>query len=273
MLWKRFMIPMMNQDGGIAGGDAEQGQADLEADVDAQPTEESDQTIDALEGENKVTFTPEQKAVIAKMISSRLNEVKKQYEGTEAYKEVVEMIGDIIGYKDINLISQHLKTLHAQHQARQMGMTPQGYQMYQAQQQQMEQQVKQTKRTLIEQQFEQMKANPKYSDADLYKDQIVDLALNSGLSVQQAYWAVAGEHAAQRLSASAAADAEHRTLNSIANARTKQVQGGDSGAQKSGPQVTPEIKAAAEKVGMDPVEYMQYMNIITLDQARALRSK
>jgi len=297
MGWLRGLL--MNQDGGAAGGgngdagqagagqqqqqfgdqgqqgagqQGNQGQA-AEAGTDGGQEGAAAGVTGSLEGDGGVTFTPEQKAAIAKMISGRVNDVKKQYEGSEVYKQAVEMIGDIIGSKDVNVISQHLKTLHAQHQAKQMGMTPQGYQAYQNQQQQTQQQLNETKKVLAGQQVDQMKSDPKYADADLYRDQIIDLSVQSGLSVQQAYWAVAGEMAAQRLSASAASDAEHRTMNNITNNRTKQVQGGDSGGQNGGPKVTPEIQAAAMKVGMDPVEYMKYSGITSIDEARALRPK
>jgi len=248
--------------------------------ADTQPTQEGatqsgigESTDVGSSFESGVTFTPEQKAIIGKMISGRVNEVKKQYEGTEVYKQVVEMMGDIIGTKDVNIINTYLKNLHSQHLAKQMGMTPQGYQVYQQQQQQLQQQVQNTQRALAEREFEKLVNNSKYPDAELYKEEIINLSVNSGLPIQKAYWAVAGEVAAQRMSVAAASDAEHRTLNNISNNRTKQVESGGSGSQESGPKITPEIRAAAEKVGMDPVEYMKYASISTLEQARALKKQ
>lgn len=281
------LIPRLNQDGGAAGGNetgsvsnidiggtADSGGSTASTAPDNNTAPSNNTVADQLEVEGNVTFTPEQKSVIAKMISGRLNEVKKQYEGTEVYKEVVDMIGDIIGSKDINRISQQLKQLHAQHQARQMGMTPYGFQQYQTQLQQVQQQARDTKKALIEAEFNKLRNDPKYVDADLYRDQIIDLAVSSNnLTVQQAYWAVAGEHAAKRISQSAASDAEHRTMNHIANNQTKTVEGGDTGGQKGGPKITPEIAAAAKAVGMEPEEYVMWGGITTLEEARTARQK
>lgn len=282
MPWKLFLEPLLNQDGGSSGGgggnddagitvDGTTSEPDTNTSIDDSASSANASVTDQLETDGKVTFTPEQKAAIAQIISGRVNEVKKQYEGTEVYKQVVDMIGDIIGSKDINRISEQLKQLHAQHQARMMGMTPQGYNQYQAQMAQIQQQAQNTKKALVEAEFDKLRSNSKYVDADLYRDEIIDLATSSNLSVAQAYWAVAGENAVKKISASAASDAAHRTMNQITQNQTKRVEGGDAGGQKGGPRITPEIREAAARVGMDPEEYMAYQGIVSIEQARAMR--
>lgn len=280
------LLPMFEEDkGGASGG----GAADPGAGASTEPPAGGDPGangqgsngqggVDNNEPDVEDLDAPTlSKRQVAGLISKRINEVKGQYRGTEDYVAAAKLLGQMIGTDDPKVIAQHLQALSA----RQQGQTQQQGLGFQQQQPYIPPQptafadpYKEAKHKALEMEFDNdFVKDPNYSDAVLFKDQIIDLAEN-GFSMKQAYWAVAGELRANKQAQSAAKRAEQVVLNNIQNKQGKGVQPGQSGAQGGGKApLDPSIVEAANKVGMDPEEYATYMGISSIEDHRQLKRK
>lgn len=212
------------------------------------------------------------KRQVSQIVSGRLGDVRKQFADHPQLQKAMKMLGDIIGSQDPKTIQERIEMLHQQHMTK-AGVSPQVIQ----QQQQTQTQLDEVKRRGIELEFDNSFSKDKeFSDAVLWKDDILEYAMR-GFTLQQAYWAVAGPTRTKKTAEAASREAEQLAAHKARkqqNKKAKQVQGGDTGnpGNTGAPVISPEVKAAAEKLGMDPVEYAAYMGITTLDQAQAFRA-
>lgn len=251
--------------GDDSGEDGEDGDGE---DSDADDEGEDDDSDDDLDAPQY------SKRDVSKIVTGRLTDFKKQYKDHPVLVEAVKMIGEIMGTTDTKTIHERLQTLYAQHQAKIMGMTPQGYQYTQQQQQQTTDHIKDAKRRGIESEFDNsFVKNKEFTDATLFRDQIIDLTEN-GLTMTQAYWAAMGELKSNKKADAAAKNAQQLAAHKASTKKSKRVTGGETGAQGGGkPKIPAEVEAAAKKLGMDPEEYHAWMSVENIDQARALRGK
>lgn len=263
---------LMDADKGTSGGGAPgageeegatgEGEGEDEGTGEGEGTdeEEDEDTTDPLD------LPQFSKRQVAGLISGRVNEVKKQYANHSELNEVASMIAEIIGAPDFNAVVTNLRGLQAQHRAK-AGQPP-VVQTYQAPN------AVDTKRQATAAEFDNsFVKDPEFADASLFRDEIIDMAQN-GFTLKQAYWAVAGPLVVGKKADAAATQAKQVEQNKK-QAKHKQVTPGSTGNPgNSGKPVIPaNIKAAADKLGMDPEEYMAWGNVSTLDQALALKGR
>lgn len=247
---------LMQADDGTGGGGATDDSSNTEG-TDANDQGGDDSQVDVLD---QPMFSKRQ---VAGMISGRVNEVKKNFANHNELQNVASMIGDIIGNQDFNEIASSIKNLHSQHRAKtgQPVVTAPTVNSQQAD----------LKRQATEAEFDNsFVTNPDYADAELFRDEIIDMTQN-GFSLAQAYWAVAGPLAANK----AASNAEQVAINKQRNKQSKQVIPGNTGnpGRTGTPVIPANIQAAARKFGMDPEEYVAWSGVSTLEQAQALKGK
>jgi methyl coenzyme M reductase alpha subunit len=100
---------------------------------------------------------------------------------------------------------------------------------------------------------------------------VLDKAMQLNLSLQDAYWLVAGPKRIQQ----AAREAEHRTINQRQKLAGKDRVQGDSSSEigVSSPKIPQDVVAMAKKVNMDPEEYYALMNADNIDDWREFKAK
>jgi len=203
------------------------------------------------------------------IIKTRIGTINRRVEKLQPYKQAFDRISEVTGM-DVNQLMTRLNSMTEQEQATILGIPVaqvQAAKQARAQNMQTLTENQKLKRQLDEQ---ALKVDKRYSDYDLYKDEIDDvLEENPKLSVKQAYLLVKGDTA----TTAAVRDAEQRVVNKQVISRQKGIvkpSGASSGAQ--GPKLSNEIISAAKAIGMDPVEYARYQAIDNIDSYRKLKA-
>jgi hypothetical protein len=239
--------------------------------VEDEETEEYDDGLD--DGEQPVQRRPKDdykygKEQVQAIIKTRVGTINRRVEKLQPYKQAFDRISEITGM-DVNQLITRLNSMSEQEQATILGIPVE--QVRVAKQTKALNTQAQTENQKLKRQLDEqaLKADKRYSDYDLYKDEIDDvLEDNPKLSVKQAYLLVKGDTA----TTAAIRDAEQRAVNKQVIARQKGIvkpSGASSGAQ--GPKLSNEIISAAKAIGMDPVEYARYQAIDNIDSYRKLK--
>jgi len=202
------------------------------------------------------------------IIKTRVGTITRKVEKLQPYKQAFDRISEITGM-DVNQLMTRLNNMSEQEQATILGIPVE--QVRAAKQARTQNIQTLTENQKLKRQLDEqtLKTDKRYSDYDLYKDEIDDLLEeNPKLSVKQAYLLVKGDTA----TTAAVRDAEQRVVNKQVIARQKGIvkpSGAGSGAQ--GPKLSNEILSAAKAIGMDPVEYARYQAIDNIDSYRKLK--
>jgi hypothetical protein len=241
-----------------------------EVEEGAEEVEEDEEVVDE---EQPVQSRPKDdykygKEQVQAIIKTRVGTINRRVEKLQPYKQAFDRISEITGM-DVNQLITRLNGMSEQEQATILGITVEqvrASKQSRAANTQTQNENQQLKRQLDEQ---TLKTDKRYSDYDLYKDEIDELLEeNPKLSVKQAYLLVKGDTA----TTAAVRDAEQRVVNKQVIARQKGIvkpSGAGSGAQ--GPKLSNEILSAAKAIGMDPVEYARYQAIDNIDSYRRLK--
>lgn len=209
------------------------------------------------------------KSQVESIVKTRVGTLNRRIDKLQNFKKAVDKMCEITGL-DFEKLANRLETMTVEEQAKILGMTPQ--QIRDAQQSRAEVAKERGVNQTLARQLEEQKlmADPKFSDFDLYKDEIDELIEeNPKLTLKQAYLLAKGDTAVT----SAARDAEQRALAKQVNSQKKGVVKPVGSSGKSGTKLSAEVVSAAKAVGMDPVEYAKYQSIDNLDSYRASKKK
>lgn len=231
---------------------------------------EPEETIDdegELESGSEPVYKKDQ---VQKIVNTRVNTYQKRLDKLKPYKEAVDRICDLTGL-DFNALANRLAGMSDAEQAKILGVPVQ--QIEQARQTREQIRSEKGKNQELTRQVEeiQLKANPQYSDYDLYKEEIDEiLDDNPRLSVRQAYLLAKGE---DNITKGATRDAEQRQIARRVNAQQKGIVKPSTGTVQQGPKIDQSIVAAAKIAGMDPAEYVAYSQVDNIDAYRAMKAK
>jgi hypothetical protein len=121
-------------------------------------------------------------------------------------------------------------------------------------------------RRMVEEQA--IKTNPLYADFEQVKDQVRQYADQTGLSLEQAYWAVNGASRAKAIQQ----EAEQRALANVNRNRGLGAEG-DGAAEFSKLGLSAEEIAFAQATGTDPKRFAALKNATDLDSYRKLKQQ
>lgn len=208
---------------------------------------------------------------VQKIVQTRVNTYNKRIEKLSGYKNAVDKICEVTGL-DFNTLVNRLGSMSDTEQANILGIPVEKVRETRETRRQIE--AEQGKARTLQRQLEEttLKADPKYSDFDLFKDEIDDLLDdNPKLTLKQAYVLAKGDTAVN----AAARDAEQRVIARQVNASKKAVvkPTGSVNSGNAGPKVDQVAVRAAKAVGMDPAEYLAFQQIDNIDAYRAMRGK
>ncbi len=235
--------------------------------------EVTDENEELEEEEQQVQRRPKDdyrygKDQVQAIIKTRVGTITRKVEKLQPYKEAFDRISEITGM-DVNQLMARLNNMTEQEQATILGIPVE--QVRAAKQARVQNTQTLTENQKLKRQLDEqtLKTDKRYSDYDLYKDEIDDLLEeNPKLSVKQAYLLVKGDTA----TTAAVRDAEQRVVNKQVIARQKGiVKPSGAGAGAQGPKLSNEIISAAKAIGMDPVEYARYQAIDNIDSYRKLK--
>lgn len=244
------------------------------------PTEEDDDIPDDEGVEDDVEdmevtqkpVTKEQmygKDQVQKIVQTRVNTFTRRVEKLTPYKEAFDRISELTGM-DVNQLMARINSMSDQEQAQILGMTPE--QVRAARTARQEVMTERGKNQSLSRQLEetQLKTDKRFSDYDLYREEIEELLEeNPKLTCKQAYTIVKGD----TVTTAAVRDAEQRAINKQVIARQKGIVKPAGASTQKGPKLSPDIVSAAQRTGMDPVEYAQFQSIDNIDAYRAMKAR
>lgn len=210
------------------------------------------------------------KEQVQKIVQTRVGTYTKRLEKLQPYKEAMDRISDITGL-DVTQLLGRLNGMSIDEQAKILGMTPDQVRNAKAARTQLQQEQGKVASLSREVEITKLMTDKKYSDFDLYKEEVNDLLDdNPKLTVKQAYILARGDNAVT----TAVRDTEQRVVNRQVIQRQKGIVKPVGGAKVSnGPKISSDIVSAAKRVGMDPVEYAKYQGIDNIDAYRAMKAK
>jgi hypothetical protein len=238
------------------------GHEELDEDQESDDQEELDDQDEQEEKPKKPkerTYTKEQ---VTKIVQTRVNGMKNKLDKYDEYKSILEDMSDITGIS-IQELSHKIKNMGAEQQATILGVcVEEAVKLIEAK----KVQRKATKtQNSAERKLEEieLKSSKKYSDYDLYKEEIETLVEeNPKLTLKQAYILTKGD---------LGLDTEEMEIEQRARAKRvqqsqKKIVRGESGTQKiSKGKISSDVMMKAKKVGMDPLEYQSMSEIKNLD--------
>lgn len=229
-------------------------ESQIEADVKGE--------IDPTTGQS---YTKEQ---VSSIVRNRVASYEKRLGKMTEYKSALNKIAEVSGLSEEQLITR-LNNMSDAEQAKMLGISPEqvaGMRATRASQENSEKEIKKLNREL---EMSQLKADKKYSDIDVFMDDILfKIEDHPSLSLKDAYLLVKG---AAGVTTSEIRDAEQRVLNSQAAARGKGQVNPVGGAQAPPKKMSAEIVNAAKKVDMDVNEYVAFQEIDNIDAYRAYK--
>jgi hypothetical protein len=235
---------------------------EYEEEIDGEVEEVDEELEDDKSTKRETSYGKEQ---VQKIVQTRVNTYQKKLDRLKPYKEAVDKICEVTGL-DFDKLVTRLSNMSVQEQAKILGIPVEKVQ-------EVRQSRTDNSTQKLSRQIEEMeiKTDKRYSDYDLYKEDIEDLIEdNPKLTLKQAYLLVKGDSAVT----AAARDAEQRTIARQVNSHRKGVVKQVGGVTDTkGPKIDQTIVAAAKRIGMDPVEYAKYQDIDNLDAYRASKSR
>lgn len=231
--------------------------------IEAQVESELEDRVDPETGQ---TYTKDQ---VQTIVRTRVAKYEQRLSKMNEYKSAVDKIAEVSGLSEEQLISR-LNTMSDAEQANLLGVTPEqvaGMRLAKTTQLNNAQEIKKLNREL---EMTQLKSDKKYSDIDLFMDDILfKVEDHPSLSLKDAYTLVKGElgFTAQ------IRDAEQRAINSQAAAKGKAPANPVGAAQTPPKKMSAEVISAASLVDMDPNEYVAFQNIDNIDAYRAWKKQ
>jgi hypothetical protein len=202
------------------------------------------------------------KEEVSRAVQSRVKSLNKKIDKLKAYETAVKKMTSVTGL-DFDTLTARLNNLPDSVQARLLNVTPQQLALHKAQTEKTDKALREAQELKFQLEEEKLKADPKYRDYDLFKDDIADIMEdNPKLSIRQAYILAKGETAISAV----ARDAEQRAIAKSMKSSNQRVvvSGGNAGTQTAS-KIDPSMLAAAKKIGMNPAEYAAYSNISSLE--------
>lgn len=240
---------------------------DIDNDEGVDDSEESPDDSETSPAEKVGTYN---KDAVSKIVRTRVATYEKRLSKMAPFKNAVDKICEITGL-DTNSLVARLEAMSEAEQAQILGLTPEQVRANKIAQSQLKATESQNKTLQRQMDFSQLKADKRFSDVDLFKEEIEDmLDDNPRMSVKQAYLAVKGEIA---LTAAERQGEERAKARQVINSQKRLVKSGPAAPAQKGPKISNEIIAAARKVGMDPAEYAAYQNVDNLDSYRNIKKK
>lgn len=245
----------------------------VEAGTDAPQTEVTEPEVDVLEGTEgaeetetgaEPTYSKEQ---VQAIVRSRVANFQKKLDKLNQADAAVERIAEVSGLTKDQLITR-LNSMSDAEQAKILGIPPEQVAHVRATRAAQVESEKQIKKLNRELEMTQLKADKKYSDIDLFMDDVLaKVEDHPSLSLKDAYTLVKGE-----LGITAKVrDAEQRVLNSQAIAKTKKAANPVGAAQDAPQKMSQAVLSNAKTVGMDPATYAAFQQIDNIDAYRAFK--
>jgi len=206
---------------------------------------------------------------VQKIVQTRVNTYTKRIQRLARYKEAVDRICDVTGL-DFDKLTARLSAMTDEQQAQILGVPVE--KVREARQVRQEINQERGKNLQLSRQLEetQLKADPRYHDFDLFKEEIDEILDESPqLSVKQAYILAKGD----TVSVTANRNARQAEIARRVNARSKGVVKPVTGPKEKTPKLDAIIVSAAKAIGMDPAEYAMYQGIKDIDSYRAMKAK
>jgi hypothetical protein len=240
----------------------------LEDDVDEDESNVDDEEEEIEEDVDSHVEPSYKKEQVQKIVQTRVNTYNKRIKKLQPYKEAVDKICEVTGLDFDKLVSR-LTNMSDEEQSKILGIPV--TQISQTRKTRQEITDERGKNQLLSRQLEesQLKADPKFQDFDLFKEEIDDLIEeNPKLSLKQAYLLARGDNAIRV----AARDGEQRAIaKRVKEAQTKGVVKASGPIASPGPKLDKTIVSAAKKIGMDPAEYAAYQNVDNIEAYRAMK--
>lgn len=246
----------------------------LDSQEDYEESEIDDEDIGLEEGDDQEIDTEEpevtyKKGQVEAIVKTRVNTLQKRINKLEGFKTAVDRMCELTGM-DFNKLAHRLENMTIEEQASILGIPVE--QVKSSRAAQIEVARERGKTQTLERQLEEqkLKLDPKFSDLDLYKEEIDELIdENPKLSIKQAYLLAKGDTAID----SVARDAEQRAIAKTVNSQKKGVVKPVGGIGKSSGKLSQEVISAAKLVGMDPVDYAKFQGIDNIEAYRASKKK
>ena len=244
--------------------------------VEGEEIEEGEEEYEEVEASNvpdpveptakEIVYKKDQ---VQKIVQTRVGTIQKQIDKLQPYKVAFEQMAEITGM-DTEALIHKLNNMPISEQAAILGMKPEEVTAARTARTELNKQKKTTQSLQRQLQEAELKTNASYGDMDLFKDEMdVIIEANPNLTLKQAYTLAKGD-----TGSAAVRDAEQRVVNKqVSNSRKKVVKVKGAGASDGSPKFDAGIIAAANKVGMSPLEYAQYSEVSNIDQYRALKAR
>lgn len=216
--------------------------------------------------EEETLYTQEQ---VESAVKTRVNTFNRKIEKLKPYEAAVKKISDLTGLSVDSLILR-LEGLSDTEQAKILGVKPE--ELTQKRQLTATQKAANDKALSLQRELEEQKLliDPKFKDYPLFKEEIEELLEdNPKLSLKQAYILVKGEIGTK----ATIRDTEQRTVAKMTKSSNQKIVKPGQSSTKSTPKIDPAVISAAKMVGMDPLEYIAYSNMSSLDDYEKAKSK
>lgn len=240
--------------------------SEVELEDDVETEDDDDLGGDDLEDSKEPLYKKDQ---VQRIVQTRVNTYAKRVEKLGKYKEAVDRICEVTGL-DFDKLATRLGSMSDEEQSKILGVPVE--KVKEARQARKDIADERGKNLTLSRQLDEtkLKSDPRYSDYDLYKEEIDELLEeNPKLSAKQAYVLAKGD----TVSVAATRNARQAEIARRVNAQSKSVVKPAASSGDKGPRVDATTVSAAKAVGMDPAEYAMYQGIDNIDAYRAMKAK
>lgn len=274
----KLNLQLFSDEGGNPPSNIDEGGVD--SSVGVEQSEEGVQSTDVQVGDESTATIPVEteiqeelipKSAVSKIVSERVNAINKKFENHERYKATIDRLVGMSGLTEDQFYAQ-LQQIELQEKAQKMGVSPEVAQQIVQSQKALEEANRLTMDMKYQMEEQQLKVNPLYENYESVKDDVRGIASKSGMTLEQAYWALQGPQLLEKQTKLT----EQRSIQNQAykNKRTTvEIEGGDK--TPSGiVNLTDSEKAMANKLGLSPEEYAFYnSDDLDYDKIRELKNK
>lgn len=230
---------------------------------DEQDAGEKDETEVETEVEpSKENEVLEEKQVPLKALQAERQKWKDRVKQMESKASIADKLAKMSGV-DVDALQTQIDQFEQQNYIKQ-GVDPQMAQALVQQQKQMAEFQQSLNKQKMDMEFNSIKSEPYYADAENYREELEELAGRTGLTVKQAYDVLRGDERRKEYER----EMEQRILNNLQKKQKTKIDTSASGNQQPKPKVnlTAEQLEFAKFAGMTPQEYFNMLNTKNLDQ-------
>lgn len=265
MLLERFNLQLFAEDG--RDGDLVEDNMDIEGEDGVEGLTDGD----GGEDDSKI---PEEeyiaKSQVSKIVSERVNQLNEKYKNHDRYRGTIERLANMAGLTEDQFFAQ-LEQVELQQQAQQMGVSPEIAKQMTASKLALEEAKRVTLDMKYQMEEQALVSNPLYEDYENVKDQVRKVAGTTGMTLEQAYWAVNGPALLEKQTKLA----EHRVSHNLQHKQkrgTVEGEGGSKTPKTPGAALDDRQRRMAESMGISADEYALY-NDDSLDYDKILEMK